>query len=147
MGHTNPKENVMQVETYLDFNGRCEEAIEFYKKALGAKVNMLMRFKDHPSPDSCGAGPNPAHAEKVMHASLQVGKASIMVSDGRCTGQTKFEGFSLSISANSDAEAERIFMALGEGGTVTMPLGKTFFASSFGMVKDRFGVHWMLLTH
>jgi len=134
----------MQVQPYLFFDGRCEEAIEFYRKAIGAQVGMLMRFKDSPEPCPEGAIP-PGHENKVMHASLQIGDTTVMASDGRCTGAPSFQGFSLSLDAASDAEAKRLFDALSENGQVQMPLGKTFFASSFGMVADRFGVSWMVI--
>ena len=130
----------MQVQPYLFLDGRCEEAVEFYKGALGAKVEMLMRFGDSPDP-----GSRPAGAEdKVMHASLRIGENSVLMSDGYCKGQPSFQGFALSLTAADDAEAERRFAALAEGGQVRMPLAKTFFASSFGMVADRFGVSWMV---
>lgn len=134
----------MQVQPYLDFNGRCEEAIEFYKKALGATVQMLMRFKDCPEP--CPDGMDPAAANKVMHASLRIGDSTVMASDGRCKGQAAFAGISLTLTAPNDAEAGRRFKALSDGGQVTMPLTKTFFSSSFGMVTDRFGVSWMVIV-
>jgi PhnB protein len=134
----------MEIDPYLNFNGRAEEAMEFYKKTLGAKVNMLMRFKDAP-PEARG-GITPGTDEKIMHADLSVGKAHLLLSDGRCTGAEKFEGIALSIKTSSDAETERIFTNLAEGGKVNMPLTKTFFASSFGMVQDRFGVGWMVIT-
>jgi PhnB protein len=129
----------MQVQPYLFFEGRCDEAVEFYRKAVGAKVNMLMRFKD--SPDPAMAHGNP---DKVMHASLQIGDSMVLVSDGDARGQPSFHGFSLSLTAADDAEAKRLFEALSEGGQVRLPLTKTFFASSFGMVADRFGVGWMV---
>jgi PhnB protein len=132
----------MQVQPYLFFDGRCEEALEFYKSALGAQVTMLMRFKDNPEP-----GMSPAGAEhKVMHASFRIGDSTVMASDGRCLGQPSFQGFSLSLTAADDAEAERLFAALAEGGQVQMPLAKTFFSSRFGMVADRFGVPWMIVV-
>jgi PhnB protein len=135
----------MQVQPYLFFDGRCEEAIEFYRKALGAQVDMLMRFKD--SPESAQPGMHPPGSEdKVMHASFRVGDSTVMASDGRCTGQPSFKGFALSLVASSDAEAERLFAALAEGGQVQMPLTKTFFSSRFGMVADRFGVSWMVIV-
>lgn len=136
----------MTINPYLSFEGRCEEAIEFYKKAIGAEVNMLMRFKDMPT-NSCPEGSVPPGTEnKVMHAEVRIGDSTIFVSDGRCKGETKFNGTSLSLSAADDAQASRAFNALAQGGTVTMPLGKTFFASSFGMVNDRFGVPWMVIA-
>lgn len=126
------------IQPYLFFNGRCEEAIEFYKRALGAKVDMMMRFKDSPEP--CGD----ADPSKVMHASFTVGETLILASDGRCSGTTNFEGFGLSLTVGTVAEADRFFKALSEGGRVEMPQTKTFFSPSFGMVVDRFGVTWMV---
>jgi PhnB protein len=135
----------MQIQPYLSFEGRCDEAIEFYKKALGAEVQMLVRFKDHPEPKPPGMI-NPETENKVMHATLRIGDSVMMASDGRCGGKAVFSGTSLSLSAANPAEVERLFGALADGGTVTMPLGKTFFSSSFGMVQDRFGVHWMIIA-
>ena len=135
----------MQVEPYLFFDGRCEEAIEFYRSKLGAEVTMLMRFKDSPEPHQPGMIP-PGAENKVMHANLRIGNTAVMASDGRCEGQPSFKGFSLSINAANDAEADRLFTALGDGGQVQMPLTKTFFASRFGMVADRFGVSWMVIV-
>ena len=130
----------MQVEPYLFFDGRCEEAIEFYKRAVGAKVEMMMRFKD--SPDK-GMAP-PGSDNKVMHARVNVGNSAILASDGDCQGKQKFDGFSLSLTVANEAEATRAFTALSEGGKVTTPLTKTFFSPSFGMLQDRFGVNWMV---
>jgi len=135
----------MQVQPYLFFDGRGEEAINFYSTALGAKVEMLMRFKDSPEPPQPGMCP-PGSEEKVMHASFHIGEATVMASDGRCEGKASFKGFSLSLNAANEAEARRIFAALGEGGQVQTPLGKTFFSPSFGMVADRFGVSWMVIV-
>ena len=135
----------MEIQPYLVFDGRCEEAIEFYKSALGAKVTRLMRWKDHRG--ECD--PSVAGSEiqnKVMHASLSVGDSVVMVSDGRCTGEPKFQGFSLSLAPANAAEADRLFAALADGGKVQMPMGKTFFSARFGMVADRFGVSWMIVT-
>jgi len=135
----------MQVQPYLDFSGRCEEAIEFYKLALGAKVEMLMRFKDAPpgpSNGDCG----PAVADKVMHASLKIGDTTVMVSDGRMQGKPAFQGISLSLDAKDEAHARRLFGALSEGGQVYQPLIPTFFSPAFGMVADRFGVSWMVIV-
>ena len=132
----------MQVQPYLFFDGRCEEALEFYKSALGAKVEMLMRFKDNPEPQA-----NPTGAEdKVMHTSFRIGETTVMASDGRCLGKPSFQGFALSLTAANDAEAERLFAALADGGKVQMPLAQTFFSSRFGMVADRFGVPWMVVV-
>ncbi len=130
----------MQILPYLFFDGRCEEAIEFYRKTLGAEVEMMMRFKDAPDPE---ASP-PGKGEKVMHASLRIGGSTVLASDGHCTGKPTFQGFGLSLTADDAAEAERLFGALGDGGQVQMPLSKTFFSPSFGMVADRFGVSWMV---
>ena len=130
----------MPVQPYLFFDGRCEEAIAFYKKTLGAEVEMMMRFKDNPNPET---NP-PGTADKIMHASLKIGDGVVMASDGRCLGQPNFQGFALSVTAPNEGEAARVFTALGDGGQVQMPLGKTFFSPSFGMVSDRFGVGWMV---
>jgi PhnB protein len=135
----------MQVQPYLIFEGCCEEAIEFYKKALGAKVEMLMRFKDAPQmPPSGECAPN--SEDKVMHAALRIGEATVMASDGRMQGKPGFQGFALSLDAKDEAHAKRLFGALSDGGKVEMPLGKTFFATSFGVVADRFGVSWMVIV-
>ena len=130
----------MQVQPYLFFDGRCDEAVEFYRRALGAEVTMLMRFKDGPEP---GMGP-PGAGDKVMHGRLRIGETTLLVSDGRCEGRPGFQGFSLSLTVKSEAEAERLFASLADGGKVQMPMGKTFFSSRFGMVADRFGVSWMI---
>jgi PhnB protein len=133
----------MQVQPYLSFDGRCEEALEFYRTTLGAEVTSLSRFKDSPEPRQPGMIP-PGAENKVMHASLRIGESTVMVSDGRCTGQPSFQGFSLSLTVPTDAQAEKLFAALAAGGKVQMPLTKTFFSSRFGMVADRFGVSWMI---
>jgi PhnB protein len=133
----------MRVETYLFFDGRCEEAIEFYKKTLGAETTMLMRFKDSPEPPQPGMIP-PGSENKIMHVSFRVGDTTVMASDGRCTGQANFQGFSLSLTVANEAEADRKFAALAEGGQVQMPMAKTFWSPRFGMVTDRFGVGWMV---
>jgi PhnB protein len=135
----------MQVQPYLFFDGRCEEAVDFYRAKLGAEVQMLMRFKDSPQPHQPGMIP-PGAENKVMHTSLRIGDTTVMASDGRCQGQPNFQGFALSLTAPNDAEADRWFAALGDGGQVQMPMSKTFFASRFGMVADRFGVSWMILA-
>ena len=132
------------IQPYVFFDGKCEEAIEFYKKALGADVNMLMRFKDSPEPPPPGCGP--VDGNKIMHAQFQVGETVVMASDGRATGNPKFEGFALSLSMPKEADVEKAFHALATGGTVEMPLAKTFFSALFGMVKDKFGVFWMVLV-
>ena len=137
--------NKLQVGPYLFFDGRCEEAIEFYRKALGAEVDMLMRFKDSPEPPQPGMHP-PGSENKVMHANLRIGETQIMASDGRCGGKPHFDGFALSITVPTEAEADRRFTALADGGKVQMPLARTFFSPRFGMVTDRFGVLWMIIV-
>lgn len=132
----------MAIEPYLFFNGRCEEAIEFYKKALGAEVLMTMRYKESPEPPPPGVVPQ-GWENKVMHATLRVGEGTLMASDGCSEGGT-FQGFSLSLSLRDESEAKSAFSALSEGGQVQMPLGKTFWSPCFGMVTDRFGVAWMI---
>ena len=131
----------MNVTPYLMLDGRGEEAIEFYKKAVGAKVDALMRFKEAP-PGSCAPGGEDA----VMHAALTIGGSMLMLSDGMNKGNPEFKGISLSLNADNEAHAEKLFAALGEGGQVQMPLEKTFFAKKFGMVADKFGVSWMIIA-
>ena len=131
------------VQPYLMFNGHCEEAIEFYRKALGAEVEFSMRFKESPEPPPPGMVP-PGFENKIMHCSFRIGTTTLMASDGCATGQPKFEGFSLSISVPNEAEADRTFAALTDGGKIGMPLGKTFWSPRFGMVQNRFGVSWMV---
>jgi PhnB protein len=130
------------IQPYLFFGGRCEEAVAFYHSAIGAQVEMLMRFKDSPEQPPPGTLP-PGYENKVMHASFRVGGSVIMASDG-CEAESKFGGFSLSLSVVTEAEAQRAFAALAEGGKVTMPLGKTFWSPCFGMLEDRFGIGWMV---
>ena len=132
----------MQVQPYLFFDGRCEDAVNFYRKTLGAEVVMLMRFKDSPDP----AMSPPGSGDKVMHMSFRVGDTTILASDGECGGRAKFQGVSLSLTVNSPADAERVFAALADGGQVQMPLTQTFFSPRFGMVADRFGVSWMIVV-
>ena len=132
------------VQAYLNFDGKCEEALEFYKRALGAEVQMLMRFKDSPEPPPPGCPPpNP---DKVMHASFRIGDTMLMASDGRAAGKPSFQGISLSLTVPTEVEADKAFNALAEGGQVQMPLAKTFFSARFGMVADKFGVSWMVLV-
>jgi PhnB protein len=132
----------MEVQPYLFFDGRCDEALEFYKKAVGAKVGMLMRYAEAPDKSML----KPGTENKVMHVQFQVGETNILASDGHCTGKTNFQGFALAISAKSEAEADKMFAALAEGGQVTMPMAKTFFSPRFGMCADKFGVGWMILV-
>jgi PhnB protein len=131
----------MQIQPYLFFEGRCDEAIAFYQKTLGAEVAMLMRWKDSPDTSMC----TPDNANRVMHSCLKFGDTQVMASDGRGSGNPSFEGFALSVDAKTDEDAAKMFAGLSDGGSVVMPLGPTFFATSFGMVRDRFGVHWMVL--
>ena len=135
----------MLVQPYLFFDGRCEEAVEFYRMKLGAEVTMLMRFSESPEPHPPGMIP-PGSENKVMHSSFRIGETTVMASDGRCMGKPSFQGFSLSLTAANEAEAERLFAALGDGGQVQMPLAKTFFSPRFGMIADRFGVSWMIIV-
>jgi len=132
----------MHVQPYLNFDGRCDEALEFYKKALGAKVGMLMRFKDAPEKSMI----TPGSENKVMHSQVQVGDTTVLMSDGRCTGEANFHGIALALSVDSEAEADKIFAGLADGGQVQMPLGKTFFSPRFGMLSDKFGVGWMIIA-
>lgn len=132
----------MQVQPYLFFDGRCDEALDFYKKALGAEVAMLMRWKDSPDKSMC----TPANENKVMHSSVRIGDTTLMASDGRNTGNPNFQGFALSINAKDEAEADKLFAALSDGGKVTMPMAKTFFSARFGMLADKFGVGWMIIV-
>jgi PhnB protein len=129
----------------LHFNGRCEEALNFYKQALGAEVTFMMRYDESPDPQSkaCMA---PGTEKKIMHANVKIRDTEVMMSDGRCEGGLpKFDGISLTVNV-SPAEADRIFNALGNGGQVQMPLCETFFAEKFGMVADKFGLSWLLLA-
>jgi len=135
--------NSRVIQAYLFFNGRCEEAVEFYRKALGAEVEMMMRFKDSPEPPPPGMVP-PGFENKIMHCSFRVGQTTVMASDGCSAGVMKFEGFSLSVSVPDEADADRVFAALAEGGKIEMPLDKTFWSPRFGMLEDRFGIGWMV---
>ena len=132
----------MNVQTYLFLDGRTEEALDFYRKAVGAEVTMRMKFRESPDKSQIPPGAD----DKVMHAVFRVGETPIMISDGMNNGSPKFDGFALSINAKDVAEAQKHFNALLEGGEVTMPLAETFFAKSFGMLKDKFGVHWMVIA-
>jgi PhnB protein len=133
----------MQIQPYLFFDGRCEEALEYYRRSLGAETTQLLRFKD--SPEACESGTIPPGSEnKVMHTSFRIGDTTLMASDGNCQGRPRFQGFSLSLTVPNEAEAERLFNSLADGGQVQMPLAKTFFSPRFGMVADRFGVSWMI---
>jgi PhnB protein len=135
----------MHVQPYLYLDGRTEEAIEFYKSALGATTERLLRFKDSPEPPQPGMVP-PGCENKVMHAQFKVGDTVIMASDGRCAGTQVIQGVSLTITTDTAAQADKIFDALGAGGQVQMPMTKTFFSERFGIVADRFGVSWMVIV-
>ena len=130
------------LQPYLFFEGRCEEALDFYRQTLGAEITMLMRFKDSPDPTMILQGAE----EKIMHASFRIGETTVMVSDGRCGGNPAFQGFGLCISVPSETLATRYFTALAEGGEVQIPLARTFYSPKFGMVTDRFGVLWMIMA-
>jgi PhnB protein len=149
----NTQTSMKVVQPYLFFNGKCEEALNFYKSAIGAEITALMRFKEAPpmpAGDAGGAGegcgPGTPDPEKIMHASFKIGQSEIMASDGCSDGTPKFEGFALSIALSTEAEADRIFNALSQGGKVTMPMGPTFYAVKFGMLEDRFGMGWMIIV-
>jgi len=136
----------MRIDPYLFFNGRCEEAIHFYRAELGAELQMMMRNAESPEPPPPGMLP-PGSEQKIMHASLLIGGALVMMSDGMCSGEVgaeAFKGFSLSLDCANEAEAHQAFDALAKGGRIGMPLGKTFWAPLFGMVTDQFGVAWMV---
>jgi len=136
--------NNTSIQPYLFLDGRCEEALKFYEHALGAKTMFMMRFKDSPEPPKPGC--EPRDPNQVMHAQFQIGETVVMTSDGRGMGHPKFDGFALSLTVPTAPEAQKAFAALADGGRVEMPLGKTFFSESFGMVVDRFGVFWMVLV-
>jgi PhnB protein len=131
------------IQPYLFFNGSCEQAVEFYRQALGAEVQFMMRFKESPEPPTPGMVP-PGFENKIMHTSFRIGQTTVMASDGCAADKASFQGFSLSLSVASETEADRVFAALAEGGQVRMPLAKTFWSPRFGMVADRFGVGWMI---
>jgi PhnB protein len=135
----------MLIQPYLSFEGRCEEAIEFYRRALGAEVTTLLRHRDNPTPPPPGTL-KPGTENKVMHASFQIGETTVMATDGRCGGKPTFQGISLTLTVPDDAAAEQRFTALADGGQVQQPLITTFFSSRFGVVNDRFGVPWMIIV-
>jgi PhnB protein len=136
------KNGIETVQPYLLFDGRCEEAIDFYKQTVGAQVEMLMHFKDSPEPSKPDCPMPPG--DKVMHATLRIGNATVLASDGRCEGKPNFQGFSLSLTTSNEADAEKYFNSLAQGGQVQMSLTKTFFSPRFGMLADKFGVGWMI---
>ena len=130
----------MNLQPYLFFDGKCDEALDFYKKAVGAEPKMLMRFSQAPDQSMV----SPGSENKVMHAQVQIGDTTVLMSDGRCTGNTNFQGFALTLTAKSENEADKTFNALADGGKVTMPMAKTFFSPRFGMLTDQFGIPWMI---
>ena len=132
----------MNLQPYLFFDGKCEEALDFYKKAVGAEPKMLMRFNQAPDQSMI----SPGSENKVMHAQVEIGDTTVLMSDGRCTGNTNFKGFALTIAVKNESEADKTFNALAAGGQVTMPMAKTFFSPRFGMLNDKFGVGWMVLV-
>jgi PhnB protein len=134
----------MNVQPYLSFEGRAQEAIDFYKGAVGAKVDMIMLFKE--APPEMQAQMSPGSKDKIMHAAFKIGDTQVLASDGRCTGKASFSGINLTLNAANNSEAEKLFGALSNGGQVTMPMSETFFAHRFGMCSDKFGVGWMVLA-
>ena len=141
----------MQVQPYLSFEGRCEEALTFYKQTLNAEVTAMMRFSEMPAtaqtadPTGCASGPKPP-PDSIMHSSFKVGDTELMATDGMSSGKAEFKGISLTLSPANEAQARKLFADLGEGGQVQMPLAKTFFSPCFGMVADKFGVSWMVVV-
>ncbi len=136
--------NTALIQPYLFFSGRCEEALAYYASALGAQVEMLMHFNQSPDPVPAGML-QPGFESKVMHCQFRVGDTVILASDG-CDDKTPFSGFSLALSVPTEAEADRAFNALAPQGQVIMPLTKTFWSPRYGMVKDRFGIQWMVMV-
>jgi len=134
----------MLVQPYLFFDGRCEEALAFYETALGARVEMKLRYSENPEPPP--GGTSPEMADKIMHSAFRVGEAVIMASDGMCTGVIDFKGFGLAVTLASADEVQHRFGLLADGGQVRMPPARTFFSPSFGIVADKFGVQWMLMA-
>lgn len=130
------------LQPYLFFNGRCDEAIEFYQSAIGARLEMRMRFSEAPTPMPPGTLPA-GFENKVMHAALRIGNHTLLASDG-CGEANSFNGFSLSLLTETEAEARHTFDALSLGGEVTLPISSTFWSGCFGMLRDRFGVSWMV---
>ena len=132
------------VQSYLNFDGCCEEALEYYKKALGAEVEMIVRFKDNPDKDKCPT--DASNDNKIMHTSFRIGSTTVMASDGHSAGKPEFKGFSLSLSLATEADVDKFFGALADGGKVEMPPSPTFWSPRFGMVTDRFGINWMVMA-
>lgn len=138
-------QGIMQVQTYLFFEGRCEEALDFYRNTLGAEIGQVTRFHQNPD-DPEGRNYPPGAGDMIMHASFRVGETTILASDGSCGGAASFGGMSLTLQVGDPAEAERLFRALATTGHIRMPLRKTFFSPAFGMVADQFGVGWIILA-
>lgn len=136
----------MLIQPYLFFNGNCEEAMNFYRDALGGELEALMRYRDSPDPPPPECAPPAGSEDKVMHACLKLGELRLMASDDFSGQSQRFEGFSLSLTVPDEAGADRAFNALAEGGKVVMPLDKTFWSPRFGMLTDRFGVGWMVMA-
>lgn len=140
----------MQVQPYIFFEGRCEEALNFYKTALNVEITLMMRYKENPEPKAAGGGHGPdmskIKGDNIMHASFKLGDTEVMASDGMASGKPEFKGVTLSLNPATEAEARRIFSGLSEGGKVNMPLSKTFYSPCFGMVADKFGVSWMVMV-
>lgn len=135
----------MQVQTYLFFEGRCEEALDFYRDTLGAEIGPIMRFRDNPDDPEKTMFP-PGAGDNVMHATMTIGETTIMASDGRCSGTANFAGMSLTLVMPEVESAERLYRALAVTGQVRMPLRETFFSPAFGSVTDKFGLNWMIYT-
>jgi PhnB protein len=131
------------IQPYIFFGGRCDEALAFYKKALGATVDVLMRYQESPEPAPPGMLA-PGWEKKVMHTTFRVGGAVVMASDGCSAEDGKSSGFKLALNVATESEAARAFAGLAEGGNVEMPLTKTFWSPQFGMLTDRFGIAWMV---
>ena len=144
-GKESMKKSSATVQPYIHFNGRCEEAIKYYQKTLGAEVLMEMRFKESPQPMPPGSLP-PGFENKIMHAHIAFGQAHLLMTDGPSgdPSKTEFQGISLSLTVESEAEAKQYFESLAKDGKVQMPFAKTFFSPGFGMVIDRFGIKWMV---
>lgn len=132
------------VQPYLFFGGQCEEALKFYEQAVGSTVVMKMRFNECPEPLPEGTI-QPGFEDKIMHSSFTVGKMTLMASDG-CGDATNHEGFRLALCVPTEADCDRVFNALADGGNVDMPLEKTFWSPRYGMVTDKFGVGWMVMV-
>jgi PhnB protein len=130
----------MQLNSYLMFDGRCEEAFQFYTQVLGGKIEAIMKHTGTPAEQHAP----PEWRDKILHACLNVGGTKLMGSDMPPDSYEEPKGSFVNINVEDPAAAERIFHALEEGGAVRMPIAKTFFAERFGMVVDRFGVAWMV---